>query len=52
MQQRALVFGGDVGVAGDKQTAKLEVTETRSEMKRSSVADDRKTDDYDAKQKQ
>ena len=52
MQQRAPVFGGNVGVASNKQTAKLEVTETRSKMQRSSVADDRKTDDYDAKHMQ
>ena len=52
MQQGALVFGGNVGVAGDKQTAKLEVTGTRSTMQRSSVADDRKTDGYDAKHMQ
>ena len=52
MQQRAPVVGGNVGVAGDKQAAKLEVTGTRSKMQRSSVADDRKTDDYDAKHMQ
>jgi hypothetical protein len=51
MQQHARVFGGNIGVAGDKQTANFEVTETRSKMQRSSVADDHKTDDYDAKQK-
>jgi hypothetical protein len=57
MQQHAPVFGGNVGVAGDKRTAKFEVTGLRSEMQRSGAADDHKTNegalnDNDAKQKQ
>ncbi len=41
----AQVFGGNVGAAGDKQTAMFEVTDCRSEMQRRDAPGDHKTNE-------
>jgi hypothetical protein len=45
MRQHAQIFGGNVGVAGNKQTAKFEVTDCRSDMQRRDAPGDHKTNE-------
>jgi hypothetical protein len=45
MRQHAQVFGGNVSVAGNKQTAKFEVTDCRSHMQRRDAPGDHKTNE-------